>query len=48
MVSEKFNSVSITTSGTARNHVVAAGTNRPKDTSTIQHPMWASGPIFAG
>ena len=48
MVIEKFSSVSVAISGTARYQFVAAGTSRPKASSPIQHMIWASGPTFAG
>ena len=48
IVIEKFSSVSVTISGTARYQFVAAGTSRPKASSPIQHTICASGPTFAG
>ena len=48
MVIERFSSVSVTISGTARYQFVAAGTSRPKASSPIQHAMCISGPTFAG
>ena len=48
MVIDKFSSVSVTISGTARYQFVAAGTSRPTASSPIQHTICISGPIFAG
>src|SRR6185295_7663427 len=48
IVIEKFNSVSVTISGTARYQFVAAGTSRLTAKSPIQQAMCTSGPIFAG
>ena len=48
MVIEKFSSVSVAISGTARYQFVAAGTSRPKASSPTQHTTCISGPTFAG
>ena len=48
MVIDRFSSVSVAISGTARYQFVAAGTSRPKASSPAQHTMCISGPTFAG